>query len=175
MAKEKLDIEKALKEIGEKAVIDLGAELVLKGRTTDAKKSRLIADAEVIVKDGIIEIWMPSYWQYVEYGVAASNIPFTPGKRGGKKPSKYINALLNWLSTKGKDSNDPRTLGIAFAIATIQSRKGNPIDKNKLNFVSATIRKKESKWATDIEKIIGKEFEGVIFGMLDTAEQQIKI
>ena len=66
MAKETLSkkIQEALIKVGEKIIIDLGAELVLKNRITDATKSRLITEAEVRINGTMIEIWMPQYWEY---------------------------------------------------------------------------------------------------------------
>mgnify|MGYP003654451421 CR=1 FL=1 len=166
--------QKILQWAEEVVMTDLGKELVLKGRTSDYKKSKLIAGAEITFDGQVVNIWMPNYWQYVEYGVPASRIPYTPGKRTGAGTSLYISALVKWLSTKGKSSTDPRTKNIAFAIATKQSRVGNPINKGKLNFISATIQKNGSKWTTALEKIIGKKLEEVIFAQLSSSERQIK-
>ena len=83
-------IKTAILEWAEKVVItDLGKELVIKGRATDYKKSRLIADAEIKLNAEILEVWMPDYWRYVEYGVSPNAIPYDPHKRSGKKHSKY--------------------------------------------------------------------------------------
>jgi len=146
--------------------------LVIKGRATDYKKSRLIADAEIKLNAEILEVWMPDYWRYVEYGVSPNAIPYDPHKRSGKKHSKYINALLHYLSTKGKSSTDPRTKNIAFAIAAKQRKVGNPINKAKLNWISATIQKWGSKWASDLEKILNKKFETLIYREIDASEKQ---
>ena len=153
---------------------DLGKELVLKGRATDYTKSRLIADAQIRIEEDVVNIWMPIYWLYVEYGVPASRIPYDPHKRTGAGESKYISALLNYLESKGKDSNDPRTKNIAFAIASKQSKVGNPINKGKLNWISATIQKYGNKWSAELEKIIGEKLEEVIFAQLSSVERQIK-
>ena len=117
---------------------------------------------------------MPNYWQYVEYGVAPAKIPYNPHKRTGAGESKYISALLNYLVTKGKSSTDPRTKNIAFAIAAKQKKVGNPIKKEKLNFISATISRYDNKWSTKLEEIVGKELEKVIYAQLSSAERQIK-
>ena len=81
------NIRKELYELGEKIIIELGVELVLKGRTSNAKKSRLISQAEVDVNENGIDIYMPDYWKYVEWGVSAANIPYNPHKRSGNKKS----------------------------------------------------------------------------------------
>jgi hypothetical protein len=153
------EIRKKLYDFGEKIIIDLGVELVLKGRTNDANKSRLISQAQVQVDDGGLNILMPAYWKYVEWGVSPQNIPYNPHKRTGAGKSQYINALLSWLVSKGKDSSDKRTKSLAFAIAATQKKKGNPINKQKLHFINATLIKNQSKWRRELEKIIGKSLQ----------------
>ena len=177
MAKETLSkkIQEALIKVGEKIIIDLGAELVLKNRITDATKSRLITEAEVRINGTMIEIWMPQYWEYVNYGTEPGNIPYNPGQRTGAGTSKYISALLNYLQTKGKNSADPRTKGIAFAIATKQSRYGNPIDRSKLGFLASAIQRDSNKWFTLLEQVMGEALEFVIFESIDEVEKQIKL
>lgn len=168
------DIIRQFHELGERIVIDLGVELVLKGRTTDAKKSKLISQATVVASESGIDIYMPEYWKYVEWGVSAADIPYNPHIRSGNKESKYINALLQWLISKGKGSDDKRTRGIAFAIAATQKKKGNPINKNKLHFISATTMKKQNKWFRELEKIIGKSLNTHITTAFATTDDRIK-
>ena len=171
------EIETSLLLAGEDILFDLAAELVLKGRTSDKTSSRLITGAEVVLNEEVLEIWMPDYWVYVEYGTDASRVPYSPRKKGQPArggTSKYIGALLNYLVTKGHNSNDPRTKGIAFAIAAKQKKYGNPIDKSKLGFISSAIAKDQNKWVKEIEDIVGNKFEGVIHSMLDTVEAEIK-
>ena len=90
-----------------------------------------------------IDIQALSYWYYVNYGVAGSNIPYEVGRRSGAKNSKYIQGLMNWLRIKGVSSDNDVVKGIAFAIAYKQTSKGglgygNPINKSKLGFVEKT-------------------------------------
>ena len=83
-----------------------------------------------------------SYWRVVEYGVAATNVPYDASVRTGAGNSDYINGLIRWIKVKGIASDNDTIRGIAFAIATKQTATsrggyglGNPMDKNKLGFV----------------------------------------
>ena len=110
-----------------------------------------------------------SYWIYVEYGTDAKNIPFDARTRSGAGNSEYINGLIKWIKTKGIASNNDVIRGIAFAIATKQTAtsrggygRGNPMDKNKLGFVSKSksqidneIKKIGQVYQTEVQKIIG--------------------
>ncbi len=172
------EIETSLLLLGEDIIIDLGTTLVLKNRIADRTKSKLITEATPKVEGTTLQIWMPEYWYYVNYGTYAADVPYTPRKKGEAKrggQSKYISALFNYLVSKGHSSNDPRTRGIAFAIATKQKKYGNPIDRSKLGFLEKTIRENKNKWIKEIEQIIGKAFEGYIAEEFGKVEKQIKI
>lgn len=62
------------------------------------------------------------YAIYLEFGVPANRIPFSPGS--GAKSSKYIAGLINYFTTKGLASNDARSA--AFATAYAHKREGMP-------------------------------------------------
>lgn len=75
--------------------------------------------------DGIVAVMTAfEYGLYVEFGVPASRIPYTPGgrKRGGK--SKYIQGLVTFFSHKGLSPRE--ALGAAFATARKHKREGMP-------------------------------------------------
>ena len=89
----------------------------------------------------VLKIKGDYYWRYVEYGVTGENIPYDASVRTGAGNSDYINGLMNWVKVKGIASDNDVIRGIAFAIAFKQTAKGglgfgNPMDKNKLGFVS---------------------------------------
>tara|TARA_R100000734_G_C3314860_1_gene106588 strand:+ start:669 stop:1226 length:558 start_codon:yes stop_codon:yes gene_type:complete len=171
-------IQEDLLLIGEDIIIDLGVTLVLKRRIQDKTKSRLITEAEPKIDGTKLQIYMPDYWVYVNYGTSAGDVPYTPRKAGEPAKggsSKYISALYNYLITKGFNSSDPRTKGIAFAIANKQKKYGNPIDRSKLGFLEKSIRDNQDKWISAIEEALGQALEVAIFEEFDRANKQIKI
>ena len=138
----------------------------------------MITEAEVRIEGTQLQIWMPEYWYYVNYGTYAGDVPYNPRRKGEAArggTSQYISALYNFLITKGFNSSDPRTKGIAFAIANKQKKYGNPIDRSKLGFLEKSIQDNQDKWIGLIEDAIGETFEGYIFEEFDKVEKQIKI
>lgn len=72
----------------------------------------------------IVDIIGNEYGVYLNYGVSASKVPYSPGKGNGGK-SKYITGIHEWVKRKlGKQ--DPEALGITFAIARSHSEHGFP-------------------------------------------------
>ena len=116
-----------------------------------------------------LKIMGNDYWRVVEYGVTAANVPFDASTRSGAGNSKYIDGLIDWVKTKGMASDKDAIRAIAFAIATKQTATnrggfglGNPMDKNKLGFVSKSesaineqIKKISKIYESEVLKIIG--------------------
>lgn len=70
------------------------------------------------------EYFMYPYGGYLERGVKAENIPFSPGS--GAKSSMYISALISYVKRKFSVSDVKEAKSIAFAIAHTQIKKGMP-------------------------------------------------
>lgn len=62
------------------------------------------------------------YAIFLEFGVPASRIPYTPGS--GAKRSKYIQGLITYFTTKGLNPNEAKSA--AFATARAHKREGMP-------------------------------------------------
>ena len=69
-------------------------------------------------------MYFADYGVFIELGVPADRIPYTPGgpRRGGK--SKYIQALISYFQLRGLSTRDANRA--AFATATKHSREGMP-------------------------------------------------
>jgi len=67
---------------------------------------------------------MYPYGIYIEKGVAAANIPFSPGS--GVRKSKYIAALMSYAARRITGGDLVRAKSVAFAIAHKQKREGMP-------------------------------------------------
>lgn len=123
-----------LQEAGNRLLRDLGLMLIRKKRRASGKLiNTMTAEVTRSVNGWLLEIKMLPYWKVVNDGVPASKVPF--GDSTGKKTSKYIRGLMNWLKVKGIASSVPHIKSIAFAIAKTHKKKGIPVDKNKLGFV----------------------------------------
>jgi hypothetical protein len=68
------------------------------------------------------EISLLPYARYLERGVKARNIPYSPGS--GKKSSKYIQALINYFLKRGKGAKESKRA--AFATAMKHKKEGMP-------------------------------------------------
>lgn len=62
------------------------------------------------------------YAIFLEFGVPASRIPYTPGS--GAKRSKYIAGLIQYFTTKGLSDSEAKSA--AFATARAHKREGMP-------------------------------------------------
>jgi hypothetical protein len=67
---------------------------------------------------------MFAYGGYINEGVAASDIPFSPGS--GAKKSKYIEALIGFVQRRMAVGTLQEARSVAFAIAHTQKREGMP-------------------------------------------------
>ncbi|MCS6930524.1 MAG: hypothetical protein NZM43_13635, partial [Saprospiraceae bacterium] len=71
------------------------------------------------------------YAIYLEFGVPANRIPYTPGS--GAKRSKYIQGLITYFTTKGLNPSEAKSA--AFATANVHKREGMPT-RASFNFSS---------------------------------------
>lgn len=99
------------------------------------------------------QILANDYWVFVDSGVAASRIPYTPGQgRGGT--SKYIGALIDWAKIVRPGIGDKGAKSFAFAIAAKHAREGMPTrgsyqysaNGRRKNFVQETANTFENKF-----------------------------
>tara|TARA_B100001094_G_scaffold333070_1_gene408311 strand:- start:11501 stop:12025 length:525 start_codon:yes stop_codon:yes gene_type:complete len=154
--------------IGHEINVILGLKLIAlqrnaSGRLINSLTHDLLPQGEF---NFVLKIKGDYYWRYVEYGVTGANIPYDASVRTGAGNSKYIEGLMNWIKIKGIASDNDVVRGIAFAIARKQTAKGgeglgNPMDKNKLGFVSKSkiqIDKEVNKLATiyqsEVQRIV---------------------
>jgi hypothetical protein len=104
-------------------------------------------------------MYMNDYYQFVEEGVAAASVPYTPGgRRGGT--SKYIQGLISFFMRKAR-LGFKEAKGAAFATANKHKKEGIPLrsslrfsrDGTRLGFISDTIDKN----LADLEKLVQRE------------------
>jgi hypothetical protein len=89
---------------------------------------KIIEDIEIKreeVRGGAnIDYYTYPYGVYLERGVKAENIPFSPGS--GAKSSLYIDALISYVKRKFSISDMKEAKSMAFAIAHTQIKQGMP-------------------------------------------------
>lgn len=101
----------------------LKAELLAQGHRNTGNLERSFSYA--VRRDGNLivgEISANDYAIYLEFGVPASRIPYSPGS--GAKTSQYIAGLIRYFTTKGLPSSEARSA--AFATARAHKREGMP-------------------------------------------------
>jgi hypothetical protein len=140
-------------------ISDLRDELRQQGhRATGSLEDSLTFEIKDSDKDGLLgTIFGNDYWRPLDTGVAASRIPYSPGKgRGGT--SKYIQALIEWAAVVRPELDERERKGFVFAVATKASREGNPtkgsysFSRNgaRTGFVERTINKHIDSLAASI-------------------------
>lgn len=110
-------------------------------------------------------MYAADYSGYLEFGVSADRIPYTPGGRGKGGTSKYIQALISFFEQRGL--SDREATGAAFATATVHAREGMPTSGSKqhsttgerLGFIKTAVGKSNDELANIIEEKYGKVIE----------------
>jgi hypothetical protein len=86
---------------------------------------------------------MPAYGGYINEGVSAANIPFSPGSGAGK--SKYIEGLIGFVQKRMAVATLQEAKSVAFAIAHTQKRQGMPT----IGSYKYTSTGKRTEWVND--------------------------
>lgn len=117
----------------------------------------------------LMQMLMQMYGIYLDRGVKAENIPYTPPSgRGGK--SKYIEGLIRYVEKRiGLSGREAKS--VAFAIANVQKKQGMPtrgsyrFSKNgkRTGFFTDSVTAKESV----IESLMKKTFERIFIGRIE--------
>lgn len=78
---------------------------------------------------GRIVFYAEYYSDFVDKGVPANRIPYNPNKRTGKKTSKYIERLIDFVLNKLKVGSD-NAKNVAFMIARKHAKEGMPTNNS---------------------------------------------
>lgn len=78
---------------------------------------------------GRIVFYAEYYSDFVDKGVPANRIPYNPNKRTGKKTSKYIERLIDFVINKLKVGSDSAK-NVAFMIARKHAKEGMPTNNS---------------------------------------------
>lgn len=78
---------------------------------------------------GRIVFYAEYYSDFVDGGVPANRIPYNPNQRTGKKTSKYIERLINFVINKLRVGSD-NAKNVAFMIARKHAKEGMPTNNS---------------------------------------------
>lgn len=144
----------------------LGQELLAQGHRLT---SELISSIEYKVQtsaNGLtLDFFASEYGTYLNTGVPANRIPYSPGRRGGGT-SAYIQGLIRYtqrrMGLRGKDA-----VSAAFAIARKHKREGMPTrasfqfsgNGRRTGWVDIILEQDEQKINTIVQEWVGRELE----------------
>lgn len=118
------------------------------------------------------------YGQYVQRGVKADKIPYSPDVRTGAGKSKYIQALISYAKQRMGARSEANAKSIAFAIARTQKKEGMPTKGSyrytktgkRLEWVIEAFKRQDSK-ITEAVAQIAFEATAAAFDLLITKYQ----
>ena len=115
-----------------------------------------------------------AYGRILENGVTAQNIPF--GGSTGKKTSRYIQGLVEFVKLRRIETDNKKALGVAFAIAKTHKKEGMPTNNSflpkftkngrRLDWLEFALQNAEDAILEKLNKIFGDDFEGGIQNLL---------
>jgi hypothetical protein len=140
---------------------------ILQGRNlTGALVNSIDYTVNATVNKAFIEFTLLDYGMILNYGVPPERVPFNPGS--GAKSSKYIDGLKLYAKLRF-GVEDKEALGIAFAIAYKQKKKGIPLD-GKIGAVQNGID--ESK--EEVQNLINEALKNLINTLFINAFIEVK-
>jgi hypothetical protein len=135
---------------------------IMTGALRDSIEFKSQSQARFILINGFFN----DYGIPINSGVKPSRIPYSPGS--GKKTSKYIDGLVDFVKKKRIETNDKKALGIAFAIAKTQKKEGQPT-KGSFKHSKNGRRSGWVDFALEAsQEAIGKEVQKIWSGIIRT-------
>ncbi len=115
-----------INQAGDLVIRELGLSFARSGHKMTGKLIEdITTEAELYVAGFAINYIAYKYGAYLNFGVPASRIPFTP--HSGAKHSLYIEGLKKYVRLRMGISDPRKQLSIAFAIAHEQKKRGMPL------------------------------------------------
>lgn len=146
----------------------LGKELFAQGhRLTGELISSLEYKVQTAANGLTLDFFASEYGAYLNTGVPANRIPYSPGRRGGGGgTSAYIQGLIRYtqrrMGLRGKEA-----VSAAFAIARKHKREGMPTrasfqfssNSRRTGWVDIILDEDEQKINTIVQEWVGRELE----------------
>jgi hypothetical protein len=160
-------LDKLGKVLGDYLRIKLGQELRDQGHNLTGD---LITSLEYRVRTTvggiIVEFLSNNYGAYLNTGIPAYRIPYTPGGRRRGGTSMYIQGLIRYverrIGLRGREA-----VGVAFAIARAHKREGMPtqashrFSKNgrRTGWIDAVLKGEEKEIDRQVREFVGRELD----------------
>lgn len=166
-----------IKEV-EKVIDLLKSELAAQGHRNTGSLERSITYSVKRTYEGLLAtVSANEYAIYLEFGVPASRIPYTPGS--GAKSSKYIAGLINYFKSKGLQPSEARSA--AFATARAHKREGMPTrssyrfssNNRRTYFTRTTVEQYLPTLVDNLQKAGAQEVQTLIAGQLFAINSRI--
>lgn len=157
-----------MEAIGRIAVEGIALEWRKQGHELSGDAVRNMSTVNVPFTNGVrIEGYVPDYMAYLNAGIPANRIPYTPNS--GKPYSKYIEGLKEYAK-KRMGKSDKEALGVAFAIASKHKREGMPTRSSarfsqtgkRTGFIETALEAKSPEIEQEIRDSIEEEVRLVI-------------
>ena len=162
-------IQDDIKELEDLIVTGLTTELKEQGHIMTGRLAKSIRIKTRIFLNGFeMEGSFFRYGAIIDRGTKANRIPF--GGTTGKKTSKYIQGLVEFVKKRRIETNQKKALGVAFAIAKTQKKEGMPtkgsfaFSKNgrRIDWIDFGFEQINERIFNKLGDIFGKSFEGSI-------------
>jgi hypothetical protein len=155
--------------LGEYLRTRLGQELLQQGhRLTGELISSIEYKIQTTANGLTLDFFASEYGSFLNTGVPAARIPYTPGRRGGKSggTSAYIQGLIRYvqrrMGLRGKEG-----ISAAFAIARKHKKEGMPTaasyrfssNSRRTGWVDIILEQNEQKINDIVQDWVGSELE----------------
>jgi hypothetical protein len=150
-------IESRIPEIEKLIKNSLQSELTKQGHIlTGSLRDSIELISKRTARGYLIDGLFLDYGLPINTGVPGSKIPYTPGS--GRKRSKYIDGLIDFVRKRRLASKASEIKGIAFAIARKQKKEGQPT-RGSFKF---TKNGRRSNWVDEGLKNINEQLEKLV-------------
>ncbi len=168
-------------DIGDMVVDALIDEFVQQGHnnTGDFVRS-IVREVEDFGRLISIDFYFNKYGIYQDKGVKPANIPYS--YRSGAGSSKYIQALIKWVTQRGIVTNQKQAQSMAFAIARKHKKEGMPtrgsyqysLNGRRLGFATETFTKLEPEIESRLIDYFGDQVQFILFNIIDDVQKTVK-
>lgn len=171
-----------LEGIGQMLIKKMAEELVNQGhRASGSLINSMKAEVVKTLSGNALIVKGNRYGIYLDRGVKGTDIAYYPGS--GRKSSKYITGLMNWIALKGMASGSKAVRSLAFAIAKTQGTpklEGMPTNARRARgkvtgWITDTLKKEKNAILKKLVVVMGRELNLRISENVKKTNRDIKL